>query len=78
MPGVVRGKRHRTIIQGGKNSTRDPDLLDRDFTSEAPNRKWVTDFTYTRTWAGLVHTVVQHSPVRPIDDRIASELIRAR
>jgi putative transposase len=55
MSGVVRDKRHRTTIQGGKNSTRAPDLLDRDFTSEAPNRKWVTDFTYTRTWAGFVY-----------------------
>lgn len=55
MSGVVRGKRHRTTIQGGKNSTRAPDLLDRDFTSESPNRKWVTDFTYTRTWAGFVY-----------------------
>jgi putative transposase len=55
MSGVVRGKRHRTTIPGGKNSTRAPDLLDRDFTSEAPNRKWVTDFTYTRTWAGFVY-----------------------
>jgi len=25
------------------------------FTSEAPNRKWVTDFTYSRTWAGFVY-----------------------
>nr|WP_249277204.1 DDE-type integrase/transposase/recombinase [Rhodococcus sp. 06-621-2] len=30
-------------------------MLDRDFTSESPNRKWVTDFTYTRTWAGFVY-----------------------
>jgi len=32
MSGVVRGRRHRSTIQGGKNSTRVPDLLDRDFT----------------------------------------------
>lgn len=26
-----------------------------DFTAEAPNRKWVTDFTYTRAWGGFVY-----------------------
>lgn len=30
------------------------DLLDRDFTA-APNRVWVTDFTYVRTWAEFVY-----------------------
>lgn len=55
LSGIVRGRRHRTTIPGGKNSRRAPDLLDRDFTAEAPNRKWVTDFTYCRTWAGFVY-----------------------
>jgi transposase InsO family protein len=26
-------------------------MLNRDFTAEAPNRVWVTDFTYVRTWS---------------------------
>jgi hypothetical protein len=30
-------------------------LLDRDFTAPAPNRRWVADFTYVRTWAGFVY-----------------------
>ena len=55
LSGVVRGRRHRTTIPGGEDSRRAPDLLDRDFTAAAPNRKWVTDFTYTRTWSGLVY-----------------------
>jgi putative transposase len=55
LSGVVRGRRHRTTIPGGKDSRRAPDLLDRDFTAAAPNRKWVTDFTYTRTWLGFVY-----------------------
>ncbi|OYD61489.1 transposase InsO family protein [Rhodococcus sp. OK302] len=53
--GVVRGRQHRTTIPGGKDSRRAPDLLDRDFTADAPNRTWVTDFTYCRTWAGFVY-----------------------
>ena len=55
LSGVVRGRRHRTTIPGGKDSRRAPDLLDRDFTAAMPNRKWVTDFTYTRTWSGFVY-----------------------
>jgi len=31
-----------------------PDLVERDFTAEAPNRLWVADLTYLRTWAGVV------------------------
>jgi putative transposase len=54
LSGVVRGRRHRTTIPG-KDARRAPDLLDRDFTAAAPNRKWVTDFTYTRTWSGFVY-----------------------
>ena len=52
--GVVRGAKHRTTIPSDRTS-RPPDLLDRDFTAEAPNRKWVTDFTYCRTWSGFVY-----------------------
>jgi putative transposase len=32
--------------------------LDRDFTAEAPNRKWVTDITYLRTAVGWVYLAV--------------------
>ena len=44
LSGVIRGRRHRTTIPV-KDARRAPDLLDRDFTASAPNRKWVTDFT---------------------------------
>ena len=47
----MRGRRHRTTIPGN-DASRASDLLDRDFTAAAPNRKWVTDFTYTRTCVG--------------------------
>lgn len=52
--GVRRGKRVRTTIPGN-DGKRAGDLLDRDFTAPAPNRVWVTDFTYVRTWAGFVY-----------------------
>jgi putative transposase len=31
------------------------DLVERDFTAQAPNRLWVADFTYLRTWAGALY-----------------------
>ncbi len=33
---------------------RTPDLVGRDFTAAAPDRLWVADFTYLRSWQGLV------------------------
>ena len=52
--GLVRGKGVRTTVPD-RNADRAPDLLDRDFTAVAPNRRWVADFTYVRTWAGFVY-----------------------
>jgi transposase InsO family protein len=54
LEGVRRAKTVRTTIPG-KDGKRAGDLLDRDFTAPAPNRVWVTDFTYVRTWAGFVY-----------------------
>jgi putative transposase len=52
--GVRRSKGIRTTIPD-KDGKRAGDLLDRDFTAPAPNRVWITDFTYVRTWAGFVY-----------------------
>jgi len=54
MFGVRRGRAHRTTIPG-KDGVRAGDLLNRDFSAPAPNRVWVADFTYVRTWAGFVY-----------------------
>jgi putative transposase len=43
LQGAVRGKKRRTTIPDGQ-STRAPDLVDRDFKASAPNRLWVADF----------------------------------
>jgi putative transposase len=35
-----------------------PNMLDRDFTAQKPNQKWVTDITYLPTLAGWVYLAV--------------------
>lgn len=54
LQGVRRAKGIRTTISS-KDGIRASDLLNRDFTAPAPNRVWVTDFTYCRTWAGWTY-----------------------
>jgi putative transposase len=34
---------------------RRPDLVERDFSAEGPNRLWVGDLTYLRSWEGLTY-----------------------
>ena len=54
MRGLVRGRKLRTTI-AGKDGVRAGDLLNRDFRTSAPNRAWVTDFTYVATWSGFTY-----------------------
>ena len=54
LEGVRRAKKLRTTVPDPDGKRAD-DLLNRDFTAPAPNRVWVTDFTYVRTWAGFVY-----------------------
>ena len=54
LQGIRRSKGIRTTIRS-KDGNRAGDLLDRNFTAIAPNRTWVMDFTYVRTWAGFVY-----------------------
>jgi putative transposase len=54
LQGAVRGKKRRTTIPGGQ-ADRAPDLVERNFNASAPNRLWVSDFTYVATWSGVVY-----------------------
>jgi putative transposase len=54
MAGLVRGRKIGTTIPG-KDARRAGDLLNRDFRTTAPNRAWVTDFTYVSTWSGFTY-----------------------
>ena len=35
-----------------------PDLVDRNFTADQPNRLWVADITYIPTWGGFLYLAV--------------------
>jgi putative transposase len=43
-----------TTVQGNEQTTT-PDLLNRDFTADAPGSKLVGDITYIPTWAGWLY-----------------------
>jgi putative transposase len=48
-----RGKPWRTT-RPDPVARRRPDLVERDFTAEGPDRLWVADITYLRCWEGVV------------------------
>ncbi|MGB3167764.1 MAG: IS3 family transposase [Alteraurantiacibacter sp.] len=54
LQGAVRGKRIRTTIPDPAQPC-PRDKVNRQFQAPAPNRLWVSDFTYVATWAGFVY-----------------------
>ena len=52
--GAVRGRKVFTTRADGRDQRPD-DLVQRRFTAAAPNRLWVADLTYVRTWAGFCY-----------------------
>ena len=52
--GVMRGKPRRTTV-GDPTAQRPRDLVERRLGAPAPNRLWVADLTYVRTWSGFVY-----------------------
>jgi len=53
--GVTRGRKPHTTI-AAKVPDHRPDLVNRDFQVDAPNRLWVADITYVRTTHGFCYT----------------------
>ena len=52
---VIRRKRY---VKYGESLHRYPNLLNRNFTAERPNQKWVTDISYIRTAQGFLYLSV--------------------
>ena len=56
LAGVSRRKFVTTTLKGDGRQA--PDLVERNFTAEAPDRLWVADITYIPTWAGFLYLAV--------------------
>jgi len=54
LQGVIRGKPVKTTISN-KAEPCPLDHVNRQFNAPAPNRLWVSDFTYVATWRGFVY-----------------------
>jgi putative transposase len=54
LAGVIRGKSVRTTVSN-RAAPCPLDQVNRQFHAPAPNRLWVSDFTYVATWAGFVY-----------------------
>ena len=58
-------RRRRKWIQMGKQLHKYENLLNREFSADAPNRKWVTDISYIHTKQGILYLSV----IRDLYDR---------
>lgn len=54
LKGVIRGRPERTTV-GDKTAPCPLDHVNRQFHAPAPNRLWLSDFTYVATWSGFVY-----------------------
>jgi putative transposase len=52
--GIIRGKSIRTTVSD-KGAPCPLDHVNRQFHAPAPNRLWLSDFTYVASWAGFVY-----------------------
>ena len=53
-----RKKKYRVTTDSNHKNPVAPNVLQRDFSSPAPNRRWVSDITYVWTWAGWLYLTV--------------------
>jgi len=51
-------KRFKVTTKVNPKAKAAPNLLQQDFTAEAPNQRWVADFTYVATWEGWLYVAV--------------------
>ena len=54
LQGIIRGKPVRTTFSD-KAAPNPLDRVNRQFKAPAPNRLWVSNFTYVATWQGFVY-----------------------
>jgi putative transposase len=58
--GLVGAHRRRFVVttKRDRDARPAPDLVERNFAAEAPNRLWVADITYIPTWSGFLYLAV--------------------
>ncbi len=56
LAGVSRRRFVTTTVKGDGRQA--PDLVERNFAAEAPDRLWVADITYVPSWAGFLYLAV--------------------
>ena len=73
--GVKRSSRVRTT-RPAEGADRPPDLVERDFTADRPDRLWVTDLTYVPTWSGVAYVcfIIDVFSRRIVGWRVASHM----
>ena len=73
--GAKRGKSWVKTTITADGDERPTDLVNRDFTAQAPNVLWLADITYVKDshWLGVCR--VHHRRVLPHDRRLASQPI---
>ena len=52
---VVRPRKHKVTTDSNHKFNIAPNLLDREFTAEAPNQKWAVDISYVWTREGWLY-----------------------
>lgn len=57
LAGISRRKGTRTTVRDARARAA-ADLVERNFTADAPDRLWVADITYIPTWAGFLYLAV--------------------
>ena len=57
LEGVSRRKGWKTTVRDG-DARPAPDLVEREFAADGPDRLWVADITYIPTWAGFLFLAV--------------------
>lgn len=51
-------RRHCLYARRSRSTATTPDLVERQFTALEPNKLWVADITYPRSWEGLLYRAV--------------------
>jgi putative transposase len=80
--GVTRRSKYRTTVRD-EDSRRAPDLVDRKFTADGPDKLWVADITHVPTRAGSMYlaTILDVWSRKivgwAIDDQMPAELVLA-